>query len=141
MVPRSELDGRGPPRAALVTVEPAVGKVIATFGGRWSLKTVNVTGSEGHQMPSTSSATALKVWDPLLAGNVFLGLATGFPQQNPDGSTIIDPVRGGPARDLPQSERFYAGGDTTMRGFAVLSLQRSARSQRPWQHFRKSITH
>ena len=35
------------------------------------MKTVNVTGSEGHQMPSTSSATALKVWDPLLAGNVF----------------------------------------------------------------------
>jgi outer membrane protein assembly complex protein YaeT len=58
----------------------------------------------------------------VLAGNVFLGLATGFPQQNPDGSTIIDPVRGGPARDLPQSERFYAGGDTTMRGFAVDQL-------------------
>jgi len=58
----------------------------------------------------------------VLAGNVFLGLATGFPQQNPDGTTILDPVRGGPARDLPQSERFYAGGDTTMRGFAVDQL-------------------
>src|SRR6185312_9079255 len=58
----------------------------------------------------------------VLAGNVFLGLATGFPQQHPDGSTIIDPDTGEPARDLPQSERFYAGGDTTMRGFAIDQL-------------------
>ena len=57
----------------------------------------------------------------VLAGNAFLGLATGFPQQNPDGSTITDPS-GEPARDLPQSERFYAGGDTTMRGFALDQL-------------------
>jgi len=58
----------------------------------------------------------------VLAGNGFLGLAQGFPQQNPDGSTIIDPATGEPSRDLPQSERFYAGGDTTMRGFAIDQL-------------------
>jgi len=58
----------------------------------------------------------------VLAGNVFLGLATGFPQQGPNGNTILDPTTGQPARDLPQSERFYAGGDTTMRGFALDQL-------------------
>ena len=50
----------------------------------------------------------------VLAGNAFLGLATGFPQ--------IDPATGETVRDLPQSERFYAGGDTTMRGFAIDQL-------------------
>jgi len=50
----------------------------------------------------------------VLAGNAFLGLATGFPQ--------IDPATGETVRDLPQSERFYAGGDTTMRGFLIDQL-------------------
>ena len=57
----------------------------------------------------------------VLAGNAFLGLATGFPQQDASGQTIVD-ADGQPARDLPQSERFYAGGDTTMRGFALDQL-------------------
>ncbi len=47
----------------------------------------------------------------VLAGNAFLGLATGFPQVDPKSGLTVD--------DLPQSERFYAGGDNTMRGFAI----------------------
>ena len=57
----------------------------------------------------------------VLAGNAFLGVATGFPQQDASGRTIVD-ANGEPATDLPQSERFYAGGDTTMRGFAIDQL-------------------
>ena len=57
----------------------------------------------------------------VLAANAFLGLATGFPQQDASGNTIVD-ENGQPVRDLPQSERFYAGGDTTMRGFALDQL-------------------
>jgi outer membrane protein insertion porin family len=53
----------------------------------------------------------------VLAGNAFLGLATGFPQQD-----ILDPNTGQPDLSLPQSERFYAGGDTTNRGFAIDQL-------------------
>jgi outer membrane protein insertion porin family len=53
----------------------------------------------------------------VLAGNAFLGLATGFPQQG-----ILDPNTGQPDLSLPQSERFYAGGDTTNRGFAIDQL-------------------
>ena len=42
-----------------------------------------------------------------------IGLATGFPRElSSDGSTII-------LEDLPASERFFAGGDTTVRGFTL----------------------
>jgi len=53
----------------------------------------------------------------VFAGNTFVGLATGFPQQG-----IVDPITGQPDLSLPQSERFYAGGDTTNRGFAIDQL-------------------
>jgi len=49
----------------------------------------------------------------VVAGSARIGLAAGFPRDavNTDGK--IETIR-----DLPQSERFYAGGDTTIRGFA-----------------------
>jgi outer membrane protein assembly complex protein YaeT len=49
----------------------------------------------------------------VFAGDARLGVATGFPQVDPSGAIV---------RDLPQSERFYAGGDTTVRGFALDTL-------------------
>jgi len=49
----------------------------------------------------------------VFAADARFGLATGFPQQDARGATI---------RDLPPSERFYAGGDTTVRGFALDTL-------------------
>ena len=64
----------------------------------------------------------------VLAGNVRVGLATGFPRDvvrtdglgqvvvGNDGQPIVDRVE-----DLPASERFFAGGDT-MRGFALDQL-------------------
>jgi outer membrane protein insertion porin family len=57
----------------------------------------------------------------VFAGNAFVGLATGFPQQGID---VFDPVTQQlkPDLSLPQSERFYAGGDTTNRGFAIDQL-------------------
>jgi outer membrane protein assembly factor BamA len=84
------------------------------FGGQVGFVKSFFRASTFHLVPNSHGI--------VLAGNAFLGVATGFPQQNPDGSTIIDPVTGTPARDLPQSERFYAGGDTTMRGFAIDQL-------------------
>jgi outer membrane translocation and assembly module TamA len=38
----------------------------------------------------------------------------GNPELGADGQPIVDTVR-----DLPASERFFAGGDTTVRGFAL----------------------
>jgi outer membrane protein insertion porin family len=54
----------------------------------------------------------------ILAGNAFLGLARGFAHAQ------IDPTTGLTVTlvDLPQSERFYAGGDTTNRGFILDEL-------------------
>jgi outer membrane protein assembly factor BamA len=58
------------------------------------------------------------------AGGVRVGLSTGFPRlvtlKDDSGQTIIG-SDGQPVtvrvRDLPASERFFAGGDTTVRGF------------------------
>jgi hypothetical protein len=62
----------------------------------------------------------------VLAGGARIGLATGFPRQVPSldaaGQPILD-AAGQPimqtVRDIPASERFFAGGDTTVRGFAT----------------------
>jgi outer membrane protein insertion porin family len=57
----------------------------------------------------------------VFAGRVALGLADGFPREvvgtAPDGTPTTQLVE-----DLPASERFFAGGDTTMRGFALDSV-------------------
>ncbi|MCC7123792.1 MAG: BamA/TamA family outer membrane protein [Acidobacteria bacterium] len=62
----------------------------------------------------------------VLAAGVRTGFADGFPREVPrldadgqpvpdaDGQPIVDIVE-----DLPASERFFAGGDTTVRGFAI----------------------
>lgn len=48
----------------------------------------------------------------VFAGNARLGLASGFPREAPGSDGLRQVIH-----DLPQSERFYAGGDTTIRGF------------------------
>jgi outer membrane protein assembly complex protein YaeT len=61
----------------------------------------------------------------VLATSARIGLASGFPREvaqvGPDGQPVVDPA-GQPivevVRDLPASERFFAGGDTTVRAFA-----------------------
>jgi outer membrane protein insertion porin family len=65
----------------------------------------------------------------VFAGSARLGLATGFPRltvdRDADGQLILGPD-GQPTlitvRDVPASERFFAGGDTTVRGFALDQL-------------------
>jgi hypothetical protein len=61
----------------------------------------------------------------VLAGGARLGLARGLPREivrlgddgqplfGPDGEPLVDVVT-----DLPAAERFFAGGDNTVRGFA-----------------------
>jgi outer membrane protein assembly complex protein YaeT len=65
----------------------------------------------------------------VFVANARLGLATGFAREvvridednhpivGPDGKVVIDAFK-----DLPASERFFAGGDTTVRGFALDQL-------------------
>ena len=58
----------------------------------------------------------------VFAGGARLGLASAFPQI----VLVPDPVTGVSApqevRDLPAAERFFAGGDTTIRGYALDSI-------------------
>ena len=53
----------------------------------------------------------------VFATSARFGLADGFPHEAADENGAVVP--GVVITDLPQSERFYAGGDTTIRGFAL----------------------
>jgi outer membrane protein assembly complex protein YaeT len=62
----------------------------------------------------------------VLATSARLGMAAAFPRLTPDRDADGNPVIGDDGqlvfvtvRDLPASERFFAGGDTTVRGFAL----------------------
>ena len=53
------------------TVAPPAGDVIDTDGGVVSFDTVTVTPAEVVTLPAASRATAVSVWEPLLAVVVF----------------------------------------------------------------------
>ena len=70
-------------------------------------------GSQVGFMKGTAQAFGYRAVPALgktvLAAGVRLGLATGFAQLTPEGEKL---------QELPASERFFAGGDNTVRGFA-----------------------
>jgi outer membrane protein assembly factor BamA len=57
----------------------------------------------------------------VFATRVALGLADGFERETPPTDEEGNPIPGPPVivEDLPASERFFAGGDTTIRGYAL----------------------
>ena len=57
----------------------------------------------------------------VFASRVALGLADGFPRTAQSTDALGQPVTV-TIEDLPASERFFAGGDTTIRGFALDSV-------------------
>jgi outer membrane protein assembly complex protein YaeT len=67
------------------------------------------TAQTFHIVPGTNRV--------VFAGNARLGLASAFQREAVD--EIGDAIPGSTLDSLPQSERFYAGGDTTVRGFAL----------------------
>jgi len=78
----------------------------------------------GSEIGFVKSFFTAQTFRPITGGNRFifaasarLGLAAGFPREAVDDNGDVIP--GVQIRDLPQSERFYAGGDTTNRGFAL----------------------
>lgn len=61
----------------------------------------------------------------VVATSARLGLASGFPRRGlvvDESGTAVEQT----VRDLPASERFFAGGDTTVRGFALDQLGTAA---------------
>ncbi|MCL4813295.1 MAG: BamA/TamA family outer membrane protein [Vicinamibacteraceae bacterium] len=84
-----------PTRGALVGVETDV--AVSGLGSEVGFVKTLVQGFAYRRLPGTSRV--------VVAAGARLGLATGFDR------TV--------SRDLPASERFYAGGDTTVRGYAL----------------------
>jgi outer membrane translocation and assembly module TamA len=69
-----------------------------------------------HQLPSSPRI--------VFAGGARLGLGTGFPRDVPLTTPAGEPILGPDGeqltvkvRDIPASERYFSGGDTTVRGF------------------------
>ena len=60
----------------------------------------------------------------VFAGRVAVGLADGFPRLVQQTDANGNPIEGEfiTIEDLPASERFFAGGDSTIRGFALDSV-------------------
>ena len=76
------------------------------LGGQVGFLKTYVQGFWFHRVPGWTRA--------VVAGRVALGLADGFPRSILDAQGAAETIE-----DLPASERFFAGGDTTIRGFAL----------------------
>ena len=114
-------DALDPARGGMVGID---GEVAArSIGSEVGFAKTFLHGFIYRRLPSTRRI--------VFAGGARLGVATGFPREvtstDENGDPILDPD-GNPVmeelRDVPASERFYAGGDTTVRGFALDRLGR-----------------
>lgn len=96
-----------PSRGTFLSAEGSV--AARTLGGQVGFMKSYVQGYWFHRLPGAPRV--------ILASRGALGLADGFERQvaalepSPDATIVVD--------DLPASERFFAGGDTTIRGFAL----------------------
>ena len=114
-------DALEPARGGLVGID---GEVAArAIGSEVGLAKTYVQGFFYRRIPTTERL--------IFAGGARFGLVTGFPRDvvqtdendqpvlDPEGNPIVEEVR-----DVPASERFFAGGDTTVRGFTLDRLGR-----------------
>lgn len=112
-------DALGPTRGALVGIDTEL--AARNIGSEVGFIKSFVQGFAFQRLPGRRGI--------VLATGARLGLAAGFAREVPvtdeDGNPVLDPD-GTPAvetvDDLPASERFFAGGDTTVRGFALDQL-------------------
>jgi len=97
-----------PERGTFVSAEGTM--AARALGGQVGFLKSYVQGLWFHRLPAQKRV--------VFASRVALGLADGFPRD----VTATD-IEGLPVtvtvEDLPASERFFAGGDTTIRGFAL----------------------
>jgi outer membrane protein insertion porin family len=93
-----------PERGTFVSGEGSI--AARGLGGQVGFLKSYVQGFWFHRLPVHTRA--------IFAGRVAIGLADGFPRvvTNAEGQEEV-------VEELPASERFFAGGDTTIRGFAL----------------------
>ncbi len=95
-------------RGSAVTVDGDL--AMRAIGSEVGFAKVSVQGFVYRRLPTARRVVA--------AFGARLGAAQGFPRQvtrtAADGSTVVEVVE-----DLPASRRFFAGGDTTVRGFSL----------------------
>jgi outer membrane protein assembly complex protein YaeT len=113
-------------------VDPASGGYVSA-NGQLAARRI---GSEVGFVKSFFTAQAFRALPHtnrvVLAGSARLGLAAGFRRDiimtDADGNPVLDrdgrPIVQSVVQDLPEPERFFAGGDTTVRGFALDTLGR-----------------
>lgn len=101
-----------PTRGRFLSAEGTV--AARSLGGQVGFMKTYLQGFTFHRLPGQRGV--------VFAARAALGLTDGFereaPSIDPDG-TLGEPVV---IDDLPASERFFAGGDTTMRGYALDSV-------------------
>ena len=103
-----------PSRGRFLSAEGSV--ALRSLGGQVGFTKSYVQALSFHRLPVRRRV--------VFAGRVALGLADGFPRQVLDTDDEGNPIEGQfiTIEDLPASERFFLGGDTTIRGFALDSV-------------------
>lgn len=103
-----------PTRGTFLSGESSV--AARALGGEVGFVKGYVQGFTFHRLPGRRTV--------VFASRAALGLANGFPREvqvtDADGNPL--PVPPEVVDDLPASERFFAGGDTTIRGFSLDSV-------------------
>jgi outer membrane protein assembly complex protein YaeT len=103
-----------PTRGSFLSGEGTVAARV--LGGQVGFMKTYVQGFTFRRLPGPRSI--------ILATRAALGLADGFEREVQPTDDQGNPIPGPPTivDDLPASERFFAGGDTTIRGFALDSV-------------------
>jgi len=99
-------------------VDPTVGEYFSAFGQVAARSIGSEVGFIKTFFEGKFVRTVPHSRGTVFVGNARLGLASGFPREvgvDDNGQPIT-------SRDLPEPERFFAGGDTTVRGFALDTL-------------------
>jgi outer membrane protein insertion porin family len=100
-----------PSRGTFVSGEASIAS--RALGGQVGFLKTYMQGFWFKQLPGARRA--------IFATRAAAGLADGFPREAQPTDADGRPIEGPPIviEDLPASERFFAGGDTTIRGFAL----------------------